>query len=188
MIWRRSIARVGAVLALLGFSPLPALAQPVAQAQTLVIGVDHSDPANQQPEQHRVWEYTDFFTRTVTVHTGDTIDFRTAPDVEFHVVGLAPDAASALAAYPVGGNDTDDPVEDSQSAKAAGAAAARSANAVSAILSSCGRLLLAMHSSRASSASSCSIKLMYHRLVPRSDETFCRASTGLNGKALHVAP
>ncbi|MGI8912942.1 MAG: cupredoxin domain-containing protein [Chloroflexota bacterium] len=110
MLWRAAIIRAGTVLALAGFGALPALAQPLAQAQSLVIGVDHSDPANQQPDQHRLFEYTDFFTRSVTVHAGDTLDFRTAPGA-FHVIGLAPSEAAGRAAYPVGSNDTDDPVQ-----------------------------------------------------------------------------
>lgn len=68
--------------------------------QTLVIGVDHADPTNQRPDQGRVFEYTDFFSRDVTVHKGDTLDFRFAPG-SFHVVGLATTEPTARAAYPV---------------------------------------------------------------------------------------
>src|SRR5947209_897617 len=40
--------------------------------QALVIGVDHIDLDNQRPDLGRVFEYTDFFSREASVHTGDT--------------------------------------------------------------------------------------------------------------------
>jgi plastocyanin len=70
-------------------------------AVTLVIGVDHVDSANQQPFPpfNRVFEYSDFFSRQVTVHQGDTIDFRTAP-FSFHSVALAKSESTARQVYP----------------------------------------------------------------------------------------
>jgi hypothetical protein len=93
--------------ALLLMLQVPAAARPVPSPQTLVIGVDHVDPANQQPDQHRLFEYTDFFSREVTVHTGDILDFRAAPN-SLHNIALAADEEAARAAYPVLLADTDD--------------------------------------------------------------------------------
>jgi len=77
-------------------------APPVAAAQPLVIQVDHTDSANQQPFPpfNRLFEYTDFFSRNVRVHQGDVIDFQTQP-FTFHIVALAKDESAALRAYPV---------------------------------------------------------------------------------------
>src|SRR5512133_2741432 len=87
----------------------PALAAPAAAApQTLVIGVDHADPDNQQPDRGRLFEYTDFFSRSVRIHSGDTLDFRTAPNT-FHIVGLARSEYKARIAYPVAVLDRVDP-------------------------------------------------------------------------------
>jgi len=103
-----SVARVG-VAATLALALVPAAAGSVAaQSHTVTIGVDHVDDANQVPAKGRLFEYTDFFSRTVTVHRGDVVNFRTAP-AAFHVVGLARTAAEAQAAYPVATLDTDDP-------------------------------------------------------------------------------
>jgi plastocyanin len=85
-----------------------ALAAPAPTARTLVIGVDHVDLTNQQPEKFRVFEYTDFFSRTVRIHTGDTLDFQTAPGA-FHIVALARSEAAARSAYPFALLDRDDP-------------------------------------------------------------------------------
>jgi plastocyanin len=76
--------------------------------KTLVIGVDHVDPANQQPQNGRLYEYTDFFTRAVTVHRGDTLDFRFAPQV-FHILAIAKSHEFAEHTQPVGRADLDDP-------------------------------------------------------------------------------
>ena len=76
--------------------------------QTLVIGVDHVDAANQQPAQGRVFSYTDFFSRDVTVHTGDTLHFHGA--ATFHVIALASDEAAARVNFPILLGDTDDAV------------------------------------------------------------------------------
>lgn len=87
------------------------LAPPLARAQTapqsLVIGVDHLDLANQRPDQARVFEYTDFFSREVNIHSGDTLDFRWAPGA-FHIIALAPSEDTARAVYPIAVIDTDD--------------------------------------------------------------------------------
>src|ERR1700694_5452498 len=81
-----------------------------ASAQTFTIGVDHADPANQQLDangrstappgvQPRVFEYTDFFTRSIKVHHGDTVDFRFAiPD---HLIQVASNEASARQQLPL---------------------------------------------------------------------------------------
>ena len=80
---------------------------PVAAADSpLVIGVDHADFANQQPQAGRLFEYTDFFSRQATIHTGDTIDFRSAPG-SFHIVALARTELWARSTYPVALADND---------------------------------------------------------------------------------
>src|SRR5579859_1536455 len=84
----------------------PAAAKPAAAPQTLTIGVDWLDPANQQPNAGRVFEYTDFFSRDVRIHTGDTLDFRAAP-ASFHIVSLAKDERVARQVYPVALADAD---------------------------------------------------------------------------------
>ena len=85
-----------------------ALATTSPTARTLVIGVDHVDLANQQPEKFRLFEYTDFFSRTVRIHKGDTLDFQTAPGA-FHIVALARSETAAQSAYPIALLDRDDP-------------------------------------------------------------------------------
>jgi plastocyanin len=72
-------------------------------APTVTIGVGHADFPNQNPFQNRVFEYTDFFSRDVSVHAGDLVDFRTAPS-EFHSIALAP----AVLSLPLFLADTDD--------------------------------------------------------------------------------
>lgn len=79
---------------------------PAAAASPLVIGVDHADSANQQPFAGRVFEYTDFFSRHVTVHTGDRIDLQSAP-ASFHIVALARTELWARSTYPVALADND---------------------------------------------------------------------------------
>jgi plastocyanin len=76
--------------------------------RTLVVGVDHLDQANQQQfgPSHRNFEYDDFFSRQVTVHPGDTLNFRAAPG-SFHIVALAKSEAVARAVYPVAFADKD---------------------------------------------------------------------------------
>jgi plastocyanin len=74
---------------------------------TLVIGVDHVDQANQNFAAGRVFGYNDFFSRAVTVHAGDTLDFKTA--FGFHILSVTTDVAAARAAIPLALPDTDDP-------------------------------------------------------------------------------
>ena len=103
---RRAVAScvlsVGWVLALAG----PVAAKPVAGPQTLTIGVDWADPDNQQPNAGRVFEYTDFFSREVRIHSGDTLDFHVAPG-SFHIVSLAKSESVARKVYPVALADVD---------------------------------------------------------------------------------
>jgi hypothetical protein len=100
-----AIATVAVVALLL--APFGAAAQ-FTVSTPLVIGVDHADLANQQPDQHRIFEYTDFFSRSVSVHTGDFIDFRAAPG-SFHIVALAANETVARKVYPVAYAETVDP-------------------------------------------------------------------------------
>lgn len=74
-----------------------------------MIGVDHVDAANQQPQNNRVFEYTDFFSRDVSVHTGDTINLQAAP-FSFHIIGLAKSADVGRKVYPLAIPDTGDPI------------------------------------------------------------------------------
>ncbi len=101
----RAVARRG--VAVTAFSPSVAAAIN-STPRTLVIGVEHIDLANQQPDRGCLFEYTDFFSRTVRIHSGDTLDFRTAPNA-FHVVGIARSEYKARIAYPVVVLDADDP-------------------------------------------------------------------------------
>src|SRR5256712_9658555 len=97
------MARGRAFLVSLGWSVPGA-----AATAPLVIGVDHADFANQQPFPpfNRLFEYTDFFSRQVTIQTGDTIDFRSAPG-SFHIVALARTELWARSTYPVALADND---------------------------------------------------------------------------------
>jgi plastocyanin len=98
---RRYLASLGLSLAVILGSSIPAFATPTTSGpQTLVIGVDYNDPLDQQESQHRWFEYTDFFTRQVSVHTGDILDFRAAPGSS-HIVGLAANETLARQVYPV---------------------------------------------------------------------------------------
>lgn len=56
-------------------------------------------------------EYTDFFTRAVRVHTGDTLAFRLAPGTGGHTVALAADEIAARSTYPVAMPDSEDAVK-----------------------------------------------------------------------------
>jgi plastocyanin len=76
-------------------------------AAPLVIGVDHADPANQNPAAGRLFEYTAFFNRDISVHSGAVVDFQAAPG-SFHIVGLSSDERKARAVYPVAYPDGDD--------------------------------------------------------------------------------
>jgi plastocyanin len=70
-----------------------------ATHKTVLIGVDHADQTNQDPANHRVFEYTDFFSREAQIHQGDTIKFETAPGT-VHDIGMAATERGALAPYP----------------------------------------------------------------------------------------
>ncbi len=107
----RGTAALSATLALVLMAPALAQAQAAPPAasgpQPLVIGVDHLDLANQRPDQGRIISYTDFFARDVSIHSGDTLDFRFAPGA-VHVVALAANEVTARAVYPLASLDTDD--------------------------------------------------------------------------------
>jgi plastocyanin len=107
MVFRRlpAVAALSGALVLATQAPLTASA---ATPRTLVIGVDHLDVDNQQPQNGRLFEYTDFFTREVRVHKGDTLDFRYAPGT-FHIVAVARDEAQARKTFPIALLDQDDP-------------------------------------------------------------------------------
>ncbi|HLZ30534.1 MAG TPA: hypothetical protein VKV73_24725 [Chloroflexota bacterium] len=87
-------------------APVSARSVPPTGPQTLTIGVDWADAANQNPFAGRVFEYTDFFSRTVRIHSGDTLDFHTAPGA-FHIVSLAKSEQVARMVYPVALADAD---------------------------------------------------------------------------------
>jgi plastocyanin len=99
----RSLVGIVTITGGLSLGAVSASALPISST-TLVIGVDHADAQNQNPPGGRLFEYTDFFSRTVTVARGTTVDFRTAPNA-FHVIGISADEAAARAAYPVATND-----------------------------------------------------------------------------------
>jgi plastocyanin len=68
----------------------------------ITIRVTHPDPENQLPfpPANRLFEYADFFSRAVTVHRGDTVNFQAQP-FSFNIVALAADEPAARAAYPI---------------------------------------------------------------------------------------
>jgi len=104
MRWKSTIS----VLASLGlFGALQGVTGLAASGQTLTIGVDHIDAANQNFAAGRVFGYNDFFSRAVTVHSGDTLDFKTA--FGFHILSMTTDVAAARQALPLAVLDTDDP-------------------------------------------------------------------------------
>jgi hypothetical protein len=78
-------------------------------ANPLTITVNRIDPPNQQPfpPLSRLYEYTDFFSRSVTVHRGDLVNFQAQP-FTFHIVALARDEQLARRAYPMIELDNDD--------------------------------------------------------------------------------
>jgi len=98
MRWKRSIS----VLASTGLLAV-GLAVPAHADATVTVGVGHFDPDNQDPSTGTVVEYTDFFGRSVRVHSGDTVNFQTQKN-EFHSIALAP----AVIPLPVFVADTDD--------------------------------------------------------------------------------
>lgn len=100
--WIGVLAAGGALIA----GQLPAGA---ATASTVVIGVDHVDPANQHPEFGRFFEYTDFFSRSVKVHQNDTLDFKFASQFAFHILAVAKSEQFAIRQQPVATPDRSDP-------------------------------------------------------------------------------
>src|ERR1700737_4817843 len=105
--------RARALAAIAGLSTVIWMGVPVvvsaASPQTFTIGVDHADPANQQLAngrpttppgvQPKVFEYTDFFTRSIKVHQGDTVDFLFAiPD---HLIQVAANGAAPRPQVPL---------------------------------------------------------------------------------------
>jgi len=74
-----------------------------------IVRIGHADPENQQPYPPflRLYEYADFFPRTITVHRGDTVNFQTQP-FSFHIVALSADEEAARRAYPIIELNTDD--------------------------------------------------------------------------------
>lgn len=96
----RGVAAVVASLSLGLAVMMPASANAPVGPKTLVIGVGHVDDANQEMNAPRFFSYTAFYTPTVTVHTGDILDFQTAQN-EFHVVALAPSGPALRASAPI---------------------------------------------------------------------------------------
>jgi plastocyanin len=96
-------ALVSGVTLLSGAPPVQAAPAP----SSVAIGVDHFDPVNTQPRMGKIFEYTDFFTRNVTVHRGEVVNFQTSP-FAFHIVALAQDEGVARHVYPVTFNDRSD--------------------------------------------------------------------------------
>ena len=95
--WRCSVV-LAALLGGVGLVAVPTSAGASAAPNEVVVGVDHLDPANQQPDRGRLFEYTDFFSRDVTVTQGETVDFRFAG---FHSIALARSEDAALDADPL---------------------------------------------------------------------------------------
>ncbi len=103
---RRKPLIVIASLATFLWGGLPVSASATLASQTFTIGVDHFDPPNQQLDANgiplsggKIFEYPDFFTRSVQVHKGDTLDFRvTIPD---HLVQVATSEAAARSQFPL---------------------------------------------------------------------------------------
>ncbi len=113
---RGVVAVTGALLTLTAFtvgaapsgaSSANAVSTSSGGGASLVIGVDHADPANQNPAAGRLIEYTAFFNHDISVHSGAVVDFQAAPG-SFHIVGLASNEAKARAVYPLAYPDGDD--------------------------------------------------------------------------------
>src|SRR6185437_8816109 len=77
-------------IALVLASQAPTLASAASTGPSrLFIGVDHVDVDHPDPDAaHALFEYTDFFSRDVSVHKGDTLVFDTRPGA-FHIVALS---------------------------------------------------------------------------------------------------
>lgn len=82
---------------------------PPSAGQPAIVRIGHADPENQQPFPPflRLYEYADFFPRTLTVHRGDTVNYQTQP-FSFHIVALSADEEAARRAYPIMELNTDD--------------------------------------------------------------------------------
>lgn len=92
-VFRRAIALAIAIALPVGLQ-LPAAAGEES-GQTLTIGVDN----NQSATTHPFFSYTDFFTRSVAIHSGDTLRFRV--DYTFHVLALAHSESAARTNFPL---------------------------------------------------------------------------------------
>ena len=120
MHWPQVLRRIAAAASIValgsGFAWVGSAS--AAAPNVIVVGVDHTDFPNQDPPHGRLFEYTDFFPRSVTVHQGEVVDFLTAP-FAFHIVGIEKSQAQARKVYPVVFNDIDDPNAPSGSPKIA---------------------------------------------------------------------
>jgi plastocyanin len=105
-VFRRAIALAVAIALPVGLQLSASAAG--ESSQTLTIGVDHFDPANQTPPDPatgqpplgaREFSYTDFFTRSVAIHSGDTLHFRV--DGAFHVLAMARSESAARTGFPL---------------------------------------------------------------------------------------
>ena len=102
---RRSAAIAIASLVSLMWVGVPITAA-ATSPQTFTIGVDHFDPPNQQLDANgnplsggKIFEYPDFFTRSVEVHKGDILDFHISiPD---HLVQVAASESAARRQFPL---------------------------------------------------------------------------------------
>jgi hypothetical protein len=102
MVRKRLTLYVGMSLTVLVGMQTSALAKGLQPApSTLVIGVDHVDASNQQLDDHRWFEYTDFFSRNVTVHRGEVLDFKLAAGNFGHAIGVASNQSTARRVYPI---------------------------------------------------------------------------------------
>jgi plastocyanin len=71
----------------------------------LQIGVDHLDPANQQPQNGRFFEYQDFFASYFEVVQGQSVTFN---NVGFHSIAFAASIPAGQASYPTFTADADE--------------------------------------------------------------------------------
>lgn len=108
---RGAIAVAGTLLTLTALTvaavPSGAASGAASGGSPLVVGVDHADLANQNPAAGRIFEYTTFFNRDISVHSGAVVDFQAAPG-SFHIVGLSSNEPKARAVYPIAYPDAGD--------------------------------------------------------------------------------
>lgn len=97
-LWTKCVV-AGALAVGVTAAPGAGAAAPIVHVP-LVVGVDHVDQVNQDPANGRLFEYTDFFSRDITVREGAVVDFQTAPGA-FHIIALAKSEKAARSAYPV---------------------------------------------------------------------------------------